>query len=455
MRLRRHVAQRERAEHAADRLQHRRHHVLDALAPGRQQRRHAVEEQRQPEKIEQPIHEPEPGERVGDCEVEDPPEEHVAADEERELLHGPEGHRRLQCLGAGHAPRRLERRDRHRILHQAAAHHERERHRNQQERGEDGELPRLGEDARRQPAALVHQQRQHRPRREPEQPAGDAAAQDAHEERAAHEIAGDPPQPHQAERAALVEHQQSREVRSEHPRHPQERQRDEQRHQANQLRDALHPLEQHLGRAVDDEGHAAAELRFLRRLAGFVAVARHRLLQRALRNRRVLFRVAVEPRVQRFHVRERSRNVPPRHEARAIDAREVDDLGRVLRHLNVSGILIRDADDVGRHEPRGDLIELRQDVPLVRHQQDRADVGHVADRAGLVHQPAIQLVAIEPDDLVDRRAEQEARLILHVDLQREVARSLQRKERLAHRVLGTDERQHGAASGAARAAGLW
>ena len=173
-----------------------------------------------------------------------------------------------------------------------------------------------------------------------------------------------------------------------------------------------------------------------------MAVARHRLLQRALRNRRVLLRAAVQPRVERFHVRKRSGNVPARHEARAIDAREVHDFGRVLRHLNVAGVLVGDADDVGGDEPRGDLIELRQDVPLVRHQEDGADVRDVADRSRLIHQPAIELVTIEANHFGDRRVEQEARLILHVDLQREVARALQREERLPHRVLGTDQREH-------------
>ena len=440
------MAQREGSEHAADRLQHRRHDVLDAFAFGRHQRRHAVEEQRQPEEIEQPIDQPEPGEGAGDREVENPAGQHVAADDQRELLHRPERHRRLHRFRTGHAPRRFERRDRHRVLHQPAAHHERQDDRDQQEHAEDHELPRLGEDARRQAAALVDEERQDRAGREPDQPSASAAADDAHEERAAHEIAGDDAETHQAERAALVEHQQPREIGCEHPRHPQKRQRNEQRHQTDEPRDSLHPLEQHLRRAVDDEAHAPAELGVvLRRLAGFVAVARHRLLKSALRDRRGLLGIAVQAGVERFHVRERAGNVPSGHDARAIDAREVDDLGRVLRHLNVTGVLVRDADDVGRDEPGRDLIELREDVPLVGHQQDCTDVGHVADGSGLIHQPAIELVAIEADNPVDRRVEQEPRLILNVDLQGEVARSLEREERFAHRVLRADEREHGAA----------
>ena len=173
-----------------------------------------------------------------------------------------------------------------------------------------------------------------------------------------------------------------------------------------------------------------------------MAVAGHRLLERALRDRRVVLRAAVQPRVQRLHVRQRTRDVPSRDQACAVDAREIDELGRVFRILNVPGIRIVDADEIGRDEAGGDLIELRQDVPFVRHQQDRADVRHVADRSGLIHQPAIQLVAIEADDLVERRVEQEPRLILDVDLQREVVRALQRQERLPHRVLRSDKRQH-------------
>src|SRR2546426_52446 len=95
--------------------------------------------------------------------------------------------------------------------------------------------------------------------------------------------------------------------------------------------------------------------------------------------------------------------------------------------------------EAGRH-----LIELREDVPLIRHQDDGPDVRHVADRAGLIHQPAIQLVAIEAHDFADRRAEQKARLIVHVHLQGEVARPLKREKRFAHRVLRADEREHGA-----------
>src|SRR5207253_6184688 len=48
-------------------------------------------------------------------------------------------------------------------------------------------------------------------------------------------------------------------------------------------------------------------------------------------------------------------------------------------------------------------------------------------------------------DARERRVEQEPRLIAHVNLQREVLRALQREERLAHRVLGPDEREDGAA----------
>ena len=59
----------------------------------------------------------------------------------------------------------------------------------------------------------------------------------------------------------------------------------EQRDQPNQPGDALHPLEQHFRRAVDDEADAAAEFRLvLRRLARFVAVPGDRLLQRAYRH---------------------------------------------------------------------------------------------------------------------------------------------------------------------------
>ena len=92
----------------------------------------------------------------------------------------------------------------------------------------------------------------------------------------------------------------------------------------------------------------------------------------------------------------------------------------------MTGVLIGDAKDIGGHEPGGDLIEFREDVPLIRHQQDRPDVGDVADRAGLIHEPAIQLVAIEPHHFIDGRVEEKPRLILHVHLQAELFRALQR-----------------------------
>ena len=60
----------------------------------------------------------------------------------------------------------------------------------------------------------------------------------------------------------------------------------------------------------------------------------------------------------------------------------------------------------------------------------------------MIDQPAIQLVAIEPDYLVNRRVEQEPWLVLDMDLERELARALQREKRFAHRVLGAEERQH-------------
>ena len=448
MRLHRNVAQRELAEHAANRLDHRRHHALNPLPLRCHQRRDAVQEERQAQEIEQPIDEAEPRERMGHREVEDPSEQHISADEQRQLLHRTERHRRFHRFGSCDAARGFERRDRHRILHQPPADDQRERDRDQEERREHAELPRLGQHAGRQVASLVRQQRQHRSGGETEQSTGQAAPDDAHEQRARHQIAGNAAKAHQPERAPLVKHQQAGEVPGEHPRHPQQRQRNEQRHEADQPRDPLHPFEQYFRRAVDDEAHAAAEFRIVfRRFTGFVAVAGHRLLQRAFWNRRVLLRAAVKPAIERLHVGERSGNVPAGHEAGAIDAGEVHDLGRVLRHLNVPRVLIGDADNVRRDEPGGDLIELRQDVPFVRHQQNRADVWDVADRSGLIHQPAIQLVAIEPDDFVHGRVEEEPRLILDVDLQREVTRALQREERLAHRVLGTDERQDGATPG--------
>ena len=54
--------------------------------------------------------------------------------------------------------------------------------------------------------------------------------------------------------------------------------------------------------------------------------------------------VGVQPRVQRRHARERTGNVPAGDEPRAIDAREVDELGRVLR--------LRDVDLIRRRATR-------------------------------------------------------------------------------------------------------
>ena len=81
MRLRGHVPQRETAQHATDRNEGGRHHVLDALALGREQRRNAIEEQRETEEIEQSVADAEPGHprQVRDREIEDPAEQDVAA----------------------------------------------------------------------------------------------------------------------------------------------------------------------------------------------------------------------------------------------------------------------------------------------------------------------------------------------------------------------------------------
>ena len=118
---------------------------------------------------------------------------------------------------------------------------------------EDRQLPSVEQHAHRQAAALVNQQRQYRSAREAEHAAADAADRDADEQRASHQLPRDAAQSHQAERPALVQHQQAREVRREHPRHPQQRQRDQQRDDADQARDVLHAIEQHFGRAVDHE----------------------------------------------------------------------------------------------------------------------------------------------------------------------------------------------------------
>ncbi len=45
----------------------------------------------------------------------------------------------------------------------------------------------------------------------------------------------------------------------------------------------------------------------------------------------------------------------------------------------------------------GDRVEPLDDLRVVRHQQDQPDIGDVADRSGLIHHPAVQLVAIEAD----------------------------------------------------------
>ena len=132
----------------------------------------------------------------------------------------------------------------------------------------------------------------------------------------------------------------------------------------------------------------------------------------------------------------------PGNQVRPIDLGDVDDFRRVLGHLDVAGFLVADAEHLVGHEAGRDLVELRQDVPVVGHQQDGADVRDVADRAGLVHQPAVQIVAIEADHRADRRVEQEPRLLRDVHLEGEILRALQREERLAHRVLGSDQRQH-------------
>jgi hypothetical protein len=128
----------------------------------------------------------------------------------------------------GDPHRRLQRRNRHRVLHEPPAHDEGEHDRDQEERREDCELPGVEQHGERQPPALVNQQRDNRSRHEAEEAAAKPAERHADEQRPSHQAPRDAAQPHEAERAALVQHQQAGEVGREHPRHPEQRQRDEQ-----------------------------------------------------------------------------------------------------------------------------------------------------------------------------------------------------------------------------------
>jgi hypothetical protein len=62
--------------------------------------------------------------------------------------------------------------------------------------------------------------------------------------------------------------------------------------------------------------------------------------------------------VDRLDAGERAGNVPAGDQAGAINPGDVHDFRRVFRHLDVTGFLVADAEDVFRHEARRHLIEL-------------------------------------------------------------------------------------------------
>ena len=186
MRLRRHVAQRETAQHAADRHEHRRHHVLDALALGRQQRRDAVEKQRQTEEIEQSVADAEPAPSAAGPRSRNRRSSRTGRSC-RARWRRSAGRRsaatRSSLPTRRRAPTPRAAKSSSRTSPAAGSRRARARRRSARNAAEDRELPRVEQHAERQPAALVNQQRHHRPGDEPEQAAAEPA--ERHADRAA------------------------------------------------------------------------------------------------------------------------------------------------------------------------------------------------------------------------------------------------------------------------------
>ncbi len=484
VRLHRDVAHGDASQTSANRLDERRHHLLDPVAVRRQHGGDAVEEQRETEEVEQTVDRPHRGVRRDHRhrEIEHPAAEHVDAQDQRHELEHAEPHPRLGRFRGGHARRRLERGDGHRVPHKAARHDQGEHDRNHEEPAVDQDLLRLQEDLQPQATPLVEQQRADRAAHQAQHAADETARDDRDHQRAAHRLPRDATQPHQAQRAALVEHQQASQVAGEDPGHPEQRQGDQQRQQAHEPGDPFHAAEQDLGGTVHHElTDGARRLLAARGLSLFVH--QHQLgLGAVPRHRRIEGRV-LDVVIHLGHARERSGDVPARDQPVAVELAQVHHLGLVLGQLNVAGVRVPLAHDLEGHDARGDRVETGNDVGIVGHQQDDADVRDVADRTGLVHEPAVQLVAVQPDDTANGRAEKIAhgvrhglrigrrgsgptmpfhsghrrrRLLLeliqglgrlrvvHLHADRELLRPLKGEERPPHGPLGPDEREHGA-----------
>ena len=416
-----HVLERPRQQRGHRRHQ-RRHQSLARSDEGHQ----PIDEKGEGDEVERAVEIRRPGRRDegGERGVQHPSRHLGPAEQQREELQNAEAHLRAVELAALDAARGLERRDAGGLAHEAPPHHERNSHANDDEDAEHQRVLNLRHERQRRQAAVIKQQRRKRAQHAARDPARQPARANGDQHDPADQPARRSPQAQQPQLAALVEHEEAREIGQQHARHEQQRQRHQQTDERDLLGDVIHAHEH------------GAEVMIHRR-----------------RGRAILHAIG-DAAAGGDDAGEGALDVPARHEIGPVELRQMDDLGEI-----VAGIAVNVRMTLVMHETARHRVEFQDQRGIPRGHDDHAKFRHEGGRTRLLQIPAVELGGIDADHPLDARAQGEhakGMLVLLVDLkigilrlhhQLECLAVLQPEKGVAHLALGAHEHDDGFVAG--------